>query len=37
MGMTENQLSLVRYVAENNMEKAKTAALMCCAEIRKRR
>lgn len=32
MGMTENQLSLVRYVAENNLEKAKKAALCCCAE-----
>lgn len=32
MGMTNNQLSLVRYVAENNMQKAKEAALCCCAE-----
>ena len=32
MGMTKNQLCLVRYVAENNMEKAKQAALCCCAE-----
>lgn len=32
MGMTKNQLALVRYVAENNMQKAKDAALCCCAE-----
>lgn len=32
MGMTANQLALVRYVAENNMQKAKEAALCCCAE-----
>lgn len=32
MGMTENQLLLVRYIAENNFDKAKTAALACCAE-----
>lgn len=32
MGMTRNQLALVRYVAENNMQKAKDAALCCCAE-----
>lgn len=32
MGMTANQLSLVRYVAENNLQKAKIAALACCAE-----
>lgn len=32
MGMTANQLSLVRYVAENNLDKAKTAALACCVE-----
>lgn len=32
MGMTENQLALVRYVAENNLQKAKTYALACCAE-----
>lgn len=32
MGMTANQLSLVRYVAENNLAKAKQAALCCCAE-----
>ena len=32
MGMTANQLALVRYVAENNLDKAKTAALACCAE-----
>lgn len=32
MGMTANQLSLVRYVAENNLQKAKEAALACCVE-----
>lgn len=32
MGMTANQLSLVRYVAENNLSKAKQAAIACCAE-----
>lgn len=32
MGMTANQLSLVRYVAENRFQEAKTAALCCCAE-----
>lgn len=32
MGMTANQISLVRYVAENNMQKAKEAALCCCME-----
>lgn len=32
MGMTANQLTLVRYVAENNLAKAKQAALCCCAE-----
>lgn len=32
MGMTANQLSLVRYVAENNIQKAKEAALCCCIE-----
>ena len=32
MGMTANQLALVRYVAENNLPKAKDAALCCCAE-----
>ena len=32
MGMTSNQLALVRYVAENNIQKAKAAALCCCAE-----
>lgn len=32
MGMTKNQLALVRYVAENNTQKAKDAALCCCAE-----
>lgn len=32
MGMTYNQLSLVRAVAENNISQAKNAALACCAE-----
>ena len=32
MGMTRNQLALVRYVAENNIQKAKDAALCCCTE-----
>lgn len=32
MGMTRNQLALVRYVAENNIQKSKDAALCCCAE-----
>ena len=32
MGMTRNQLALIRYVAENNTQKAKDAALCCCAE-----
>lgn len=32
MGMTRNQLALVRYVAENNIQKAKDAALCCCVE-----
>lgn len=32
MGMTRNQLSLVRYVAENNLQKAKDAAIYCCVE-----
>ena len=32
MGMTQNQLSLIRYVAENNLQKAKQAAIACCAE-----
>ncbi len=32
MGMTSNQLNLVRYVAENNLQKAKEAALCCCSE-----
>ena len=32
MGMTQSQLNLVRYVAENDFTKAKTAALCCCAE-----
>lgn len=35
MGMTENQLSLVRYVAENNMEKAKMAAEMLISKKEK--
>lgn len=32
MGMTNNMLSLVRYVAENDLSKAKQYALACCAE-----
>lgn len=32
MGMTQNQLNLVRYVATNDFIKAKTAALCCCEE-----
>ncbi len=32
MGMTANQLSLVRYVAENRFQEAKKAALCCCVE-----
>jgi ATP-dependent 26S proteasome regulatory subunit len=32
MGMTANQLALVRAVAKNNLQKAKTAALACCTE-----
>ena len=32
MGLTANQLALIRYVAENNLDKAKTAALACCEE-----
>lgn len=32
MGMTLNQLNLVKYVAENNLSKAKQAALSCCME-----
>ena len=32
MGMTNNMLSVVRYVAENNLSKAKQYALACCAE-----
>lgn len=32
MGMTFNQLALVQAVAENNISKAKKAALACCAE-----
>lgn len=32
MGMTNNMLSLVRYVAENDLSKAKQYALCCCVE-----
>lgn len=32
MGMTKNQLDLVRYVAANNLMKAKKAAFACCEE-----
>lgn len=32
MGMTANQLAVIRYVAENNLLKAKEFALACCAE-----
>lgn len=32
MGMTKNQLALVRYVAENDLQKAKEAAICCCVE-----
>lgn len=32
MGMTINQLTLVKAVAENNLSKAKTAAIACCVE-----
>lgn len=32
MGMTNNMLSVIRYVAENNLQKAKQYALCCCAE-----
>ena len=32
MGMTNIQKELVRYVAENNLQKAKLAALGCCRE-----
>lgn len=32
MGMTANQLALVRCVAENNFQQAKKYALSCCAE-----
>ena len=32
MGMTTNQLELIRYVAENHFKKAKRAALACCIE-----
>lgn len=32
MGMTNNMLSLVRYVAENDLSKAKQYALACCVE-----
>lgn len=32
MGMTVNQLALVRSIAENKLQDAKKYALMCCAE-----
>ncbi|MCM1057250.1 MAG: ATP-binding protein [Firmicutes bacterium] len=32
MGMTSNMLSVIRYVAENDLQKAKQYALCCCAE-----
>lgn len=32
MGMTQNMLSVIRYVAENNLSKAKQYALSCCVE-----
>lgn len=32
MGMTKNQLELVKCVAQNDLQKAKHAALACCAE-----
>ena len=32
MGMTNNQLNLVKYVAENNLQAAKKCALACCEE-----
>lgn len=32
MGMTSNMISLVRYVAENDLQKAKQYALCCCNE-----
>ena len=32
MGMTNNMISLVRYVAENDLQKAKQYALCCCNE-----
>jgi len=32
MGMTQNMLSVIRYVAENDLKKAKQYALCCCAE-----
>lgn len=32
MGMTANQLALVRSVAENKLQDAKKYAIMCCAE-----
>lgn len=34
MGMTHNQLALIRAVSENDINKAKKAALACCAEDR---
>ena len=32
MGMTKNQLELVKCVAQNDLQKAKHAALACCTE-----
>ncbi|MHC1722753.1 MAG: AAA family ATPase [Aminipila sp.] len=32
MGMTSNQIELIRYVAENNLQKAKEYAICCCTE-----
>lgn len=32
MGLTKNQLGLIRAVAEENLEKAKLYAIACCAE-----
>lgn len=32
MGMTQNMLSVIRYVAENDLSKAKQYALACCTE-----
>lgn len=32
MGLTKNQLLLIRAVAEENLEKAKLYAIACCAE-----